>query len=150
MSLSRSLSRSRSMRKVAVSSRSLRGSTRPDRGKGSGNGTGKRTYSVEPSILPRELVARQLSISTTTLLRYEDRGLVRSIRSGEVEGYGPAEIRRLWSITTFQRDLGINLAGIEVILQLKDQMDFTRERLDHLARSLREIFEEEGSNDVRG
>ena len=77
-------------------------------------------------------------ISTTTLLRYGGRGLVQAVRAGDLEGYGPAEIRRLWTILTFQRDLGINLAGIEVILRLRDQMEATHARLDELARALRE------------
>jgi MerR family transcriptional regulator/heat shock protein HspR len=104
---------------------------------------------MEPTILPRDQVAQHLSISTATLLRYESRGLIHAVRQGEVEGYGPAEIRRLWTILTFQRDLGINLAGVEVILRLRDQMDFTRGHLDRLARSLREALEEEGDHDAR-
>jgi MerR family transcriptional regulator/heat shock protein HspR len=104
---------------------------------------------MEPSILPRDLVARHLSISTKTLLRYESRGLVHAVRQGDVEGYGPAEIRRVWTILTFQRDLGINLAGVEVILRLRDQMNSTCSRLDRLARLLRETLEEEGDRDGR-
>jgi MerR family transcriptional regulator/heat shock protein HspR len=104
---------------------------------------------MEPSILPRDLVARHLAISTTTLLKYESRGLVQAVRRGDVEGYGPAEIRRLWTILSFQRDLGINLAGVEVILRLRDQMKSARDRLDRLARSLRESLEEEGDHDGR-
>jgi MerR family transcriptional regulator, heat shock protein HspR len=104
---------------------------------------------MEPSILPRDLVARHLSISTKTLLRYESRGLVQPVRQGEVEGYGPAEIRRVWTILTYQRDLGINLAGVEVILRLRDQVTSTRDRLDRLARSFREALEEEGDPDGR-
>ena len=61
---------------------------------------------------PRELVAARLAISTATLLRYEGRGLVRAVPAeGEVMGYGPIEVRRLWTIVSFQRDLGIDLAG---------------------------------------
>ena len=49
-----------------------------------------------------------------------DLGLVQSVHDGSVHGYEPAQIRRLWTIVSFQRDLGINLAGVEVILQLFD------------------------------
>jgi len=102
---------------------------------------------MEPSILPRELVARHLSVSTATLLRYEDRGLLRAVSRGEVEGYGHAEIRRLWTILSFHRDLGINLAGIEVILRLRDQMATARNQLDRLAILLGEMVEAEGTDD---
>jgi len=101
-----------------------------------------------PTILPRDDVARHFSVSTATLLRIEGRGLVRAVRGGEVEGYGPAEIRRLWTILTFHRDLGINLAGIEVILRLRDQMEATHAHLDRLARAFREAIEAEAGPDA--
>ncbi len=92
---------------------------------------------MTPSFYPRDQVARELSISERTLLRYEGRGLVRPVRDGDLEGYGPAEVRRVWTIVTFQRDLGINLAGVEVILRLREQIDATHAHLDALARDLR-------------
>ena len=49
-------------------------------------------------------------------------GLVQIAHEGSVEGYEPAQVRRLWSIVTYQRDLGINLAGVEVILHLVDHL----------------------------
>ena len=90
---------------------------------------------------PRDLVASRLATSTATLLRYESRGLVHAIRhpQGEVVGYGPVEVRRLWTIVSFQRDLGINLAGVEVILRLRDQIEATNGHLDRLARNLRTL-----------
>ncbi len=101
---------------------------------------------------PREVVASRLAISTATLLRYESRGLVHARQStldgsGEDVGYGPVEVRRLWTIVTFQRDLGINLAGVEVILRLRDQIDDTQGHLDRLARNLRTLadLDAEGS-----
>ena len=73
-------------------------------------------------IIPRDLVARQLAISPKALVRYEQLGLVRVTHDGQAEGYEPSQVRRLWTIMSFQRDLGINLAGVEVILRLCDQM----------------------------
>jgi MerR family transcriptional regulator/heat shock protein HspR len=98
---------------------------------------------MNPPILPRDQVARNLAVSTSTLVRFEGLGLVRAVHQGDLEGYGPAEIRRIWTIVTFQRDLGINLAGIEVILRLRDELKATEARLDRLALSLRETLEEE-------
>ena len=68
-------------------------------------------------IIPRDHVARELSVSPRVLVRYESLGLVRVVRDGETEGYEPAQIRRLWTIVSYQRDLGVNLAGVEVILR---------------------------------
>jgi len=102
---------------------------------------------MTPNFYPRQVVAGRLSVSTATLLRYERRGLVRVVREGDVEGYDPAEIRRLWMILSFHRDLGINLAGVEVILRLREQMDATHARLEDLARSLVEALDEGGGPD---
>ena len=87
---------------------------------------------MSASFYPRELVAERLAVSTATLLRYESRGLVRVTE----RGYAPVEVRRVWSIVTLQRDLGINLAGVEVILRLRDQIDATHHHLGRIARDL--------------
>jgi MerR family transcriptional regulator/heat shock protein HspR len=93
-------------------------------------------------IIPRDLVARELSVSPRILLRYEQMGLVRAVRAGAEEGYEPAQVRRLWTIVSFQRDLGVNLAGIEVILRLFDRLAEVHRRVGGLAEELRKALEE--------
>ena len=95
-----------------------------------------------PMIVPREEVARNLSVSVTMLTRYESRGLVRPIVEGGVVGYGPAEIRRLWTIVSCQRDLGINLAGVEAVLKLRDHLASVHDRLEGMASRLRDAIED--------
>jgi MerR family transcriptional regulator, heat shock protein HspR len=92
-------------------------------------------------IIPRELAARELAVSTTVLARYESLGLVQITHEGSDEGYEPAQIRRLWSIVTYQRDLGINLAGVEVILHLVDHLSDVHHRLYDVAEELRELLD---------
>ncbi|MBX6314726.1 MAG: MerR family transcriptional regulator [Isosphaeraceae bacterium] len=99
------------------------------------------------TIIPREQVAQNFAVSTTVLIRYEARGLIQPVRLGEVEGYGPAEIRRLWTILSLQRDLGINLAGVEAILKLRAQMEDLHRRLRDLADALREALEADSDTD---
>ena len=98
---------------------------------------------MTPPITPREQVARELSIAPRVLARYEARGLIRAVREGPVEGYGPSEIRRIWAIVSYQRDLGINLAGVEAVLKLRDHLADVHRRLDALAARLRETLEHE-------
>ena len=103
-----------------------------------------------PPVYPRELVAEHLSVAPRVLLRYERRGLVAAVQTdaGEI-GYGPAEIRRLWTILSLQRDLGVNLAGVEAILRLRAHVD----RLHPvLALTLREAeaFRLESEDRARG
>jgi len=104
-----------------------------------------------PTIIPRELVAEKLAVTPGVLVRYESRGLVRSVREGSVEGYAPAEVGRIWTILSYQRDLGINLAGVETILRMRDHVAQVHERLDFLVRELREIAErQEEPRQTRG
>ena len=98
-------------------------------------------------IIPREHVARHLSISVEALVRYERLGLVRSIREGEVEGYEPTQVRRIWSIASYQRDLGVNLAGVEVILRLRERMALLHGRLGRLAEDLSTLADRPDGDD---
>ena len=92
-------------------------------------------------IIPRELAARELAVTPQALIRYEKLGLVQVAHDGNVEGYEPSQVRRLWTIMSFQRDLGINLAGVEVILSLCDRMTELHHHLGDLASEIREILE---------
>ena len=93
-------------------------------------------------IIPRDLVARELSVSPRMLLRYEALGLVRVARDGPDEGYEPSQIRRLWTIVSFQRELGVNLAGVEVILHLFDRLAAVHRRVGGLADELLDLMED--------
>jgi MerR family transcriptional regulator, heat shock protein HspR len=92
-------------------------------------------------IIPRDIIARELSISQGMLLRYESLGLVQVVRTESEEGYEPEQVRRLWTIVTFQRDLGVNLAGVEVILGLFDRLAEVHRRVGGLAEEIRETIE---------
>jgi MerR family transcriptional regulator/heat shock protein HspR len=94
-------------------------------------------------LIPREQVAEHLAVTMTALVRLEARGLVHVVRVGDVEGYEPAEVRRLWTILSLQRDLGVNLAGVEAILKLQAHVEALYRRLDLLAHDLREALEDD-------
>ncbi|WP_422924640.1 chaperone modulator CbpM [Singulisphaera sp. PoT] len=101
---------------------------------------------MSESIISRDEVAAKLRVTPQVLIRYEARGLVQVVREGRIEGYAPAEIRRIWTIVSCQRDLGINLAGVEAILKLRDHMGEVHRQLDGLARELRELTEAGGAD----
>lgn len=94
------------------------------------------------TILPREQVAQRFAVSVTVLTRYEARGLVHAVREGDIEGYGPDEVRRLWTVLSLHRDLGINLAGVEAVLRLRSHIDEVHHQLDRLANELRAALNE--------
>lgn len=78
-------------------------------------------------------VSERFGIHPQTLRLYEREGLIQPARSaGNTRLYDEETIERLEQILTLTRDLGVNLAGVEVILQLQDQMDRMQEEVDRL------------------
>jgi len=69
------------------------------------------------------IVAERFHIHPQTLRLYEREGLITPTRTeGNTRLYGPDEIKRLEMILRLTRDLGVNLAGVEVILNLVERM----------------------------
>ncbi|HEY0783717.1 MAG TPA: MerR family transcriptional regulator [Thermoanaerobaculia bacterium] len=79
------------------------------------------------------VVAERYSIHPQTLRLYEREGLIKPARSsGNTRLYDEEAIRRLEIILTLTRDLGVNLAGVEVILNMKERMDHMQGEVDRL------------------
>jgi len=69
------------------------------------------------------IISERYNIHPQTLRLYEREGLIKPARtSGNTRLYGEDEIRKLEMILTLTRDLGVNLAGVEVVLQLARMM----------------------------
>jgi len=69
------------------------------------------------------VVAARYEIHPQTLRLYEREGLLRPSRtSGKTRLYSDEDMERLEFILSLTRNLGINLAGVDVILNLRDQM----------------------------
>ena len=82
-------------------------------------------------------VAERFEVHPQTLRLYERHGLLRPGRSrGNTRCYGAEDLARLRTILTLSRDLGVNLAGIEVILHMRRRMDAMMEDLDRLTEFL--------------
>jgi MerR family transcriptional regulator/heat shock protein HspR len=74
-----------------------------------------------------------------TLRIYESKGLIRPKRTaGNTRLYSEADIERLRLIQQLTNDLGLNLAGVEQVLELQDQVERMRRRLDRMEREMRE------------
>lgn len=78
------------------------------------------------------IISERYNIHPQTLRLYEREGLIKPSRTaGNTRLYGEDEIRKLEMILTLTRDLGVNLAGVEVVLSLarmmaQADMDFDR------------------------
>jgi MerR family transcriptional regulator, heat shock protein HspR len=74
-----------------------------------------------------------------TLRIYESKGLIRPKRTaGNTRLYSELDIERLRLIQQLTNDLGLNLAGVEQVLQLQDEVQRMRRTLDRMEREMRE------------
>jgi len=89
------------------------------------------------------VVAERYSIHPQTLRPYEREGLLKPTRSaGNTRLYDEEAIRRLEIILTLTRDLGVNLAGVEVILNMREQMEKMQGEVDRLLEFVKRQAEE--------
>jgi MerR family transcriptional regulator, heat shock protein HspR len=78
-----------------------------------------------------------------TLRDYESKGLVRPKRTaGNTRLYSEADLERLRLIQQLTTQLGLNLAGVEHVLRLQDELVRMRRRLDRMERDMREAINE--------
>jgi len=74
-----------------------------------------------------------------TLRMYESRGLVRPARTpGGTRLYSENDLERLRLIQRLTTELGLNLAGVEHVIRLEDEMRRLQARMDLLERELRD------------
>ena len=78
-----------------------------------------------------------------TLRIYESKGLIRPKRtSGNTRLYSEVDLERLRLIQRLTNELGLNLAGVEQVLRLEDELQRLRRRLDRMERKMREAIGE--------
>ena len=78
-----------------------------------------------------------------TLRIYESKGLIRPKRTaGNTRLYSEADLERLRLIQQLTNELGLNLAGVEQVLRLQDELLRMRMRLDRMEREMREAINE--------
>ena len=90
------------------------------------------------------IIAERYNIHPQTLRLYEREGLIKPVRtSGNTRLYGEDEIRKLEMILALTRDLGVNLAGVEVILNVQRTLHEAREAIesDPTVKSVQAAFE---------
>ena len=79
------------------------------------------------------IAARIVGIETHTLRYYESLGLVQPYRSrGNVRYYSEGDIERIRHIRTLMDDLGINLAGVEVVMRMAERMVEMQRQIDEM------------------
>lgn len=88
-------------------------------------------------------VSRMYNIHPQTLRLYEREGLLKPSRSEKnTRLYSDEDLKRLEFILNLTRDLGVNLAGIEVILNMREKIEQIEKEVDQFLEYIkREYFE---------
>jgi MerR family transcriptional regulator, heat shock protein HspR len=82
-------------------------------------------------------VAEQYQIHPQTLRLYEREGLLKPSRSeGNTRLYTEQDLERLEVILKLTRDLGVNLAGVEIILNMRERMGEMQSQIEQFVSSL--------------
>jgi MerR family transcriptional regulator/heat shock protein HspR len=91
---------------------------------------------------PRYMIsvaAELVGMHPQTLRIYETKGLLRPSRTpGGTRLYSEADLERLRLIQRLTSELGLNLAGVETVMRLEDELRRLRLRLDRMERQMRE------------
>jgi MerR family transcriptional regulator/heat shock protein HspR len=89
------------------------------------------------------IAAELVGMHPQTLRIYEAKGLIRPGRTpGGTRLYSEHDLDRLRLIQRLTTELGLNLAGVERVLALEDELNRMRERLDRLEREMRQAIDQ--------
>lgn len=97
-------------------------------------------HSYDEPVYLISIVATILDIHPQTLRQYEREGLVTPSRTqGRIRLYSQRDIDRMKMILRLTRQLGVNLAGVDVVLKLKESTDEMQEEIDQLRNELSKV-----------
>ena len=86
------------------------------------------------------VAARILGVKTYTLRYYERIGIIEPSRSqGNLRLYSEKDIAQLRRVKTLMDDLGVNLAGVEVILHMAQRMSELQHQMEEIEAELKRL-----------
>nr|WP_232263528.1 helix-turn-helix transcriptional regulator [Helicobacter pylori] len=89
------------------------------------------------------VVAKILGVHPQTLRQYEKEGLIEPSRTdGKMRLYSQRDMDKIKTILRLTRDMGVNLAGVDIILRLKEKLD----ELDSLNKELQDALHKHSKN----
>ncbi len=87
-------------------------------------------------------VAKMYNVHPQTLRLYEREGLLKPSRSqGNTRLYTDEDLKRLELILTLTREMGVNLAGVEIILNMRDKMEAIQKQVNELVEFVQRLLE---------
>ena len=92
------------------------------------------------------VVADMLNVHPQTLRFYEKKGLVRPSRTeGQTRMYSAEDVEEIARLLRLTRDLGVNLAGVEIVLKMRRRMLDMQKQIEDLVSYVRDSGREERS-----
>lgn len=90
------------------------------------------------------VVAEEYGVHPQTLRLYEREGLIKPSRSAKgTRYYTEEDVERLELILNLTRDLGVNLAGVEIILNMREKMNRMQHEFENFLQYIRENIAQE-------
>lgn len=85
------------------------------------------------------VAADMLKLHPQTLRLYERKGLIRPSRTvGRTRMYSPEDVEEIARVVRLTRDLGVNLAGVEIILKMRRRMIEMQKQIEDLLAYIRQ------------
>jgi len=104
-----------------------------------------RTMKAKPKYRMISWVAEKYQVHPQTLRLWEREGLLQPTRSrGNTRLYDEETCERLETVITLTRDLGVNLAGVDIILNLKNQISRLQRENEMLTKLIRRTVQKHG------
>ena len=95
-------------------------------------------HSFDEPVYLISIVANMLDIHPQTLRQYEKEGLIKPSRTqGRIRLYSQRDIEKIKMVLRLTRNLGVNIAGVDIILQLKEKMDEMQDEVNFLRDELK-------------
>lgn len=93
-------------------------------------------WRTQHALLSVEDLARATGLHPEQVETFVRFGLLEAVTAGSNAMFPVAAVDRLRCIVRLRRDLGVNLAGVAAILEMRDRMASLQRELDHLRRRL--------------
>ncbi len=91
------------------------------------------------------VVSRMLRVHPQTLRLYEKEGLVQPQRTRRQRLYSESDVERINLILQLTRELGVNKAGVDIILRMRHRMEVMQEEIEEMM----DYLEDEVRKDIR-
>ncbi|MHB8174556.1 MAG: heat shock protein transcriptional repressor HspR [Nitrospirota bacterium] len=95
---------------------------------------------IHSAVYMISVVSEMLGVHPQTLRLYEREGFVHPSRRAGVRMYSEDDVERIRTILNLTRDMGVNLAGVEVILSMREKMQRLQDEMEQMMLDMREEF----------